>query len=695
MLTYESLMSSLGPATTYVTSQVVVLSRMTSMQVLNTLSTSAGTTYSCNTQSQLETFGLLAIQQSTTYIDPTDPLSTNTLTAAPVATEVSTLVASVGQTNSISGTVLEIIAASVGGTTFAGSQFSSQYVNQTLGVSANATQTSSFLSQVTSYISSAFTSSSVTLTAGGTTFFTTTSSTGSSNMAAETVVIVANGIGITTSETVVTASGRTINGVGGSTSGSGSVSVTATSAGTFTIAAATTTYSTSTTIQDTIGATLTSSYPESTIATLTGTTTGIPSTTSTTSSSTTSVSVTYTALTTQTDTATTSLATVLSTTAAFTAAIGTVAVADSTDWGWFMTTTGQGPAESIGASFTQTTFGPVLVLESQLATTIKTTAAPPFQTFTITTWTTNSTPTTLTNTTSASVSYVVGTATTGTNGVPFGTASSSMSVTTTTSSTYTIASLSSATTTTYAYSGHTSSGLQGFSYVTTWNGTTVTTYSTWSFTDSVLVFTLQTINSTRTVGGTSSTATLVTSQTEDGATAGFNSTLQSPVNVSLAPSPAWLDATLPAGWQVQGSSGAGEPIGSNLGGGASVTETALAWPDISTPVLGTANTYTFTDDGAQVISESMSHSRTRLGGISWNSSSTILTVGPGILRQTTADSFSVTSTTESTCDTSNSTIRVAIGEGLAFESVPLCGSTTASTTAVPFLNFPAFPPTSA
>jgi len=152
------------------------------------------------------------------------------------------------------------------------------------------------------------------------------------------------------------------------------------------------------------------------------------------------------------------------------------------------------------------------------------------------------------------------------------------------------------------------------------------------------------------------------------------------------------DTTVGPGWQATPTGfGSDTSVGTNIGGPSAITGQALGYPSVSVGVPASTDT-PFTVAGAVNTTLVNQVSGTAWGGFDWiSTTSTVGTQTVGILRITTCDSFSNTSTLETTFDTVHSTYSIASGQGIAAETVPVVYSSTAPGNAVPVLTFSAFP----
>lgn len=467
-----------------------------------------------------------------------------------------------------------------------------------------------------------------------------------------------------------------------------------------------------------------SNFPTSTSSTRTATTTGTA----------TSTTVSYMTSTTASseDTFTTSVSSVVvSTVTTYLTAnvplgaitFDTVVQADATDWLWSVSAGGTGPVTAIGASFTRTTFSASATGGSVQAATfdLAATATVDF-TYLQTTYTSATIGSSAT--TSSVSTYLVGvvptisvTTTGGTTtsstvgeGVPltvFSTAS--ISYTTTAATTYTF-SISSATVVdngpvlTAANWSSSSAGMDVV--ITTYSGGTSLTSITYTFpvsnfntfesgTSSVTI----TGTTHRTTAGDSTTVTKGTASesTFEGVTVA-SATMGMIYIQNLVTSGGDLtftDVTIGQGWQATPTDfGRQQPMGTNIGGIGAVATQAFGWPQASVAVLPVGDTaVTITLAGLVPTSLKNTVETTALGGFGWDSTETTTVANtPGVQRQTLCDSFSNTTTSQVTWNSTNLTLTLGPGDGIAVEAIPIAESTTApDTSSNPFLQFPAFP----
>ena len=146
------------------------------------------------------------------------------------------------------------------------------------------------------------------------------------------------------------------------------------------------------------------------------------------------------------------------------------------------------------------------------------------------------------------------------------------------------------------------------------------------------------------------------------------------------------------GIQSPQSIGPGEPVGTNISASDTVTESALGWlSDVTVPVIADSAA-SITLQGSVDTTNSIISQTSRFGGFGFNSlAATVATIPNGIVQMTTCDSFSNTTTLNSTFDpVTNSTYQISQGQGMAVETVPQVASQSSQDTPILFLNYPAF-----
>ena len=531
--------------------------------------------------------------------------------------------------------------------------------------------------------------------------------------------------------TTVSGQTTTVTGSINSYPGTSSVSTVSSYPASFSYNSSTTTTATTVTATVSTSTAETYGYPISTTASSTETTTGIPTTTSYTFLTTTTATSSNSEATSGTTTWTTSTWTNVTGTANIPCYLDTVVVAETTDWLWQVTNTKTGDPTGNGASFTKATFSESLASLSVEVGLIPVTATATGA-ITYSTWSTDTSSMTSTAETSSSSTYAVGAVPTTSTLSSYGTAT----VTTTLSAALPLTSTSSATVTFTTSTADTltynTRATVGNTITTTAGGVSQTSSSTVTESDTT-TFALGTITTSFSytipvqntyfytgtqgigvgiTGFTSGTGTVhsgtftSTYTTYSGGGGGLGAsggsytvvsasttlTTTAAINESSSAMLYVTDTTIGPGWQPTPSSfGSDEPVGTNISGPSFITQQALGYPSVSVGVPASTDP-AFSIAGAVNTTLINQVTQQAWGGFDWVS--TISTVGTqtvGILRITTCDSFSNTSTSETTFDTSHSTYSIASGQGAAAETVPVVYSTSTDGNAIPVLTFSAFP----
>lgn len=367
---------------------------------------------------------------------------------------------------------------------------------------------------------------------------------------------------------------------------------------------------------------------------------------------------------------------------------------DSNDWLWDVTATGSSQVSNIGSTIGNMTFTEQGISASSVfsvfnsVTTSHTYSLPQY----------GSSSVTSTVSTTFSSTYSLGVA--GSNqSVPFSaTTSAAISYTGSSNTTFTF-STSTATIDTSFVRTASSTFLQSLTNSSTWAGGTSIHTETWT-----IPFNLNGV-----ITGTSATTTSWTNFAGGGSDSysqisGITVTASGVSNVLLA---AWRksvsviypaslsvrEITIGAGFQSPASIGRLQPIGTNLVSGlvSSVDSTALGWPrtDVAPLATGSAD---IGIAGAVPITRTNSRTATIVGGFGWDSTkATTVSATIGVHRLTTANS-TTTGVTTTQWGSTDSTYSLSSGHGLVAETVPLVNSRL-TTSAMPFVNFPAFPAT--
>lgn len=666
-----------------------------------------GTAFDNSTSSSSQSVAFLSLIQETSYIDPTN--STNTLFAAPPATALST--------------VFWMSAESINGSQSTGStnNCSSNGSTQRSTVSNNSwtlvvfNGTYGFGSSVEILLSSESFSSSFSSSSISTAGTTTSSHSSSGTRTGSTFVSQVNS---STQNSTGFTEGQSFTSIAGTRTTTSTQSFSFPNNGTIAYSYTTSTRTTSVGFTATTTVTREFDFPGTTTVSVSSTTTtaGTPSTTSTTASAN------STASSSSAETVTTSSATTTSTSQTFTpttsivlsVCFDTVAIAESTDWAWSVTTTGSDSLGSIGASFTRTTFSATNSGGSApcATPTLDNSVVVQTVTYSSTTYDTSSITSTVRTTTAST--YNVATA--GVGGLasfPITAAPLTASVTYTTSTSTAYTFFTSATVTEEllvdSFAGNTFVASFTDTVTTTFSGGTSLSMLSYTLPEPANAIEARTGSETGSIG-VPSQGTFTQVDNMGVTVASASVTLKFPhAMMTSGATPKFLDTTVGPGWQVPSSMGAGAPIGTNVSASAAA-EVALGWPAVSVPVLNSTDTANVA--GAVPSTFVNLQETSRMGGFSWNTSaSTVITLtgsqtssstdslgnpttvtvdAPAkIWRATTADSFSNTATTEY----STSVISIGPGQGIAFESVPEVASQSSQDSPAPFLNFPAFPST--
>lgn len=536
--------------------------------------------------------------------------------------------------------------------------------SSSVGVTSRLTQIQTFPNNATIIISSV---SYISATAGGTVRSISSGTTVTSSITGQT-----GPAGTDTTTTIQT--------------GSGSGSQSAVWQESFTYNSTTVTSTSTSTIQTTVTSTRQSTFPTSTS---TGGTVSSSSADTYTNSSTTSFSATVTTY----ATATLSLPCI----------VNTIIEAATSDWAWKVTTTGTDSLDSIGESFTKTTFvASMLTGDSAVPTFTDVGAAASTKTWTSTTYT--STTTASTRSTTSQSTYRV--AQSG-SALPFTntTRTATISYTSTVNTTLTYSS-SGTRTTTFTHFPATNGSTTVTSadtVTTTWaNGTSLSTYTytrpqtnsglTGSNSGSGSSGSAQTTHATFTEKVTTSTSNSATaSPTASSVTVSVSYTRDSSAGPTV---PSVADVTIGEGWQA-GSLGRQQSIGTNIASGteSTVSDQATIWPpSVKTPVASSSDAYAPAGSVPQTLRNVKSTST--FGGYGWVSTdgSTASQSSLGIHRITTCNSSS-SGTSQKTWSPTASTVSISSGVGLAAESVPIANSTSTNNGDSQFVSFSAFPST--
>lgn len=392
----------------------------------------------------------------------------------------------------------------------------------------------------------------------------------------------------------------------------------------------------------------------------------------------------------------------------------TVIVASTTDWLWSTTTTGTGQVASIAASFTSQTFYYSTVVTPSNSFFIDFTDKGVTYNYTVTTTNYNSSSKTISIATTSSSTYSTGAPHTGNTSMP----PSTTSAATVTYATFSVRSItySTSVTTTRSSSILGQSSLwtnqqrttgQNFIITSYSGGTTVTIFTTTDIAYTAAGFTgnsstgtaTNVVTSTNNVNGTSLISS--GSTTASGATTLVTSSNFTTANTypSAVTDPtsslSYLDATIGPGFQVYGSLGAGQSIGTNVSAPSSLKlPFATAFPaTVDTPILSqSSDSGAITLIGAVPTTLQNYHTSNVLGGVSWNSTvATTVSAQPGLYSATVYDG-TTTSTTTLSFDSTVNTFVLNPGYGLAVEPMPRAYSKP-STALNPLLAFTAFPST--
>jgi hypothetical protein len=459
----------------------------------------------------------------------------------------------------------------------------------------------------------------------------------------------------------------------GTTTGTGSSvsSTTGTSLwiSSFTYLSSTVTFTTTTAAQATTTSSRSSSYL-STATSVTGTST---------------ITVTTTASSVDTNNlATTTVAATITSTTYTTGSLGlpcvinTIIEFNTNEWGWKITGTGTNRVDSIGSSFTKSTFSVGFASGPVSGLTITVTGAASTVTYTISN-SYRSTSLTSTRSSSATTTYRV--AQSGT-AIPFTNTTKTVTLSFTRASTFTL---------TYTSSISTRSSSLTFPSTT---GLTVSTTITDSVTTTFSAGTSVLLN-TYTVPTTIFFYTIVSNstQTHQLSVDGFSATMSySRDSTVSATAPSVAAPTIGEGWQAV-SFGRLQPIGTNLGSNTtnSISAVATAWPPSVRVPFGPRSAASIVGTVTTTLTNIRASSR--FGGYGWDSTAgSTVTKTTGIDRMTTV-SGDVSGVTEKTWTPTSSTMAMAPGVALAAESIPLVSTASSANGDSQFLSFAAFPST--
>lgn len=421
----------------------------------------------------------------------------------------------------------------------------------------------------------------------------------------------------------------------------------------------------------------------------------LSSSTTTSGTSTITITVTSSSVDSVTSSATTNVAATTTSyaTASFSlpAAVNTVIEMLTNEWGWTLTGTGSNRVESIGGSFTKTTFtGQGAGATFTLNTLTQTTTDSSTRTYPSTSYASSTTASTRSTTASSTYRVAQSDAV-----LPFSntTKVATVSYTTTTGTTLTFSTSSTRTGTLIHFSdtGATVTSTFTDSVTTTFAGGTSISLITYTRPTTTAFFTAMNLT-TLSDNGLGSTFSVTISRLLTAVTGTATRTFSRDSFSSPTP-PTVAAATIGEGWQA-GSVGRGEPIGTNLAPGttSTISETALAWP--TSVQMAVADSDAAVIAGVVPITLTNTRTTSRAGGYGWNTTiGSTFSQTSGIHRMTTCDN-STSGTVEKTWGAgANSTYSLAWGQALAAESVPWANSTSSSGGDSQFLSFAAFPST--
>jgi hypothetical protein len=441
--------------------------------------------------------------------------------------------------------------------------------------------------------------------------------------------------------------------------------------------------------------TVTTTANGQTTATATRSSTFLSSSTTTSTTGTSTVTYTQTTSSSSVDTVTTSSTTTESITAesyttgtlALPCIIATVLEANTNEWAWRVTTTGSGKVESLGTSFTKTTYNATIDAGAVTAPTVSNTGQAS-ATLTYTSTSTASSSLTSSRVTTTQSTYLV--AQSGTL-VPFTntTRTATISHTRTTQTTYTY-STSATRTASFAYFSHTdatSTASFASTLTTTFSDGTSLSVLTFTRPTTTLIFFSNSILSTTNTFQTSGTIFLRTI-----VSASASITYVSQSSTSGGP-PSVKAISVGEGWQAQ-SLGRLQAVGTNLAVGTTSTISAAAtiWPaPVRAAIVSSSDAVALSGSVPTTLTNTKATSR--IGGYGWDRTvGSTATQTIGMHRITTCNSSS-SGTTEKMWEQSASTFSMTEGQAIAAESVPVAGSISSTNGDRQFLSFSAFPST--